>query len=286
MRLMLRHTIGSPITIRTELDPEADRALCDENQLENAILNLAINARDAMPDGGTLTISTSLIREEAGLDLAAGDYVCVAVADTGQGMSCEVLARATEPCFSTKPLGKGTGLGLAQVYGIVRQAGGTMRIESREGVGTIVRLLLPRAGEAAEDEAESARPDAAGPAPGSGARIFVVDDDEDVREFLADALVSLGHRVETLARAEAALAALARGAPDLILVDFAMPGMNGAELAREVRVRFPDLPIVFVTGFAETDQLEGALGPGAPVLRKPFGIDELSAMVAAHLPRS
>jgi PAS domain S-box-containing protein len=286
MRLMLKHSIGSAITIRTALDPEADRALCDENQLENAILNLAINARDAMPDGGILTISTGITQEPDGLDLDAGDYVCVAVADTGQGMTAEVAARATEPFFSTKPLGKGTGLGLAQVYGIVRQAGGTMRIESREGEGTIVRLLLPRAPADARDEAAGeGRAGAAEVAPGSGARIFVVDDDEDVREFLADALISLGHRVETLAGGAQALAALAASAPDLILVDFAMPEMNGAELAREIRARLPDLPIVFVTGFAESDQLEGALGPDVPVLRKPFGIDDLAAMVAGQLTR-
>jgi PAS domain S-box-containing protein len=286
MRLMLRHTIGSAITVRTELNPAADRAVCDENQLENAILNLAINARDAMPDGGTLTISTGLSRQEDSLDLEAGDYVCVCVADTGQGMTPEVLARATEPFFSTKPLGKGTGLGLAQVYGIVRQSGGTLRIESEEGVGTMVRLLLPRADEAEEDKAESGRPDAADPPPGTGARIFVVDDDEDVREFLADALISLGYRVEMLPGAEAALAALAQEVPDLILVDFAMPGMNGAELAREARRLYPQLPIVFVTGFAESDQLDDALGAGAPVLRKPFGMDDLSAVVTAHLPRT
>ena len=158
MRLMLKHTIGSAITIRTELGAEAGRALCDENQLENAILNLAINARDAMPEGGTLTISTSLSAEKDGLDLDAGDYVCIAVADTGQGMTREVLARATEPFFSTKPFGKGTGLGLAQVYGIARQSGGTLRIESEEGEGTIVRLLLPHAaGELAAEGADGGR---------------------------------------------------------------------------------------------------------------------------------
>ncbi|HYD14728.1 MAG TPA: PAS domain S-box protein [Allosphingosinicella sp.] len=284
MRLMLRHTIGSAITVRTELREEVDRAICDENQLENAILNLAINARDAMPDGGTLTISTSLVSEDERLDLPPGDYICVCVGDTGHGMAPEVVARATEPFFSTKPLGKGTGLGLAQVYGIVRQSGGALRIESQEGVGTLVRLLLPRAPEAAEGEMESAGPGRAEPAAEGGARIFVVDDDRDVREFLADALVSLGHEVEALPGAEAALGALAQGAPDLMLVDFAMPGMNGAELACAARRLYPSLAIVFVTGFAETDQLEGALGPGAPVLRKPFGMDELAGIVTANLP--
>jgi PAS domain S-box-containing protein len=286
MRLMLRHSLGSPITIHTEIGADAERAVCDENQLENALLNLALNARDAMPDGGTLTIAASLVTEGEASDLAPGDYVCIAVADSGHGMAPDVLARAAEPFFSTKPLGKGTGLGLAQVYGIARQSGGTLRIDSAEGAGTVVRLFLPRAGAEAEVAEADRAGSAAGPAPGSGVSILVVDDDEDVREFLADALISLGHRVEMFPGAEAALAALAKGAPDLLLADFAMPGMNGAELAREARRLYPDLPIVFVTGFAESDQLEGALGPGAPVLRKPFGMDELAAVVTANLPRS
>jgi CheY-like chemotaxis protein len=286
MRLMLKHSIGSAITIETRLGPDAGRALCDENQLENAILNLAINARDAMPEGGTLTIATSRVAEPDGLDLDAGDYVRIAVSDNGHGMSSEVLVRATEPFFSTKPFGKGTGLGLAQVYGIARQSRGTLRIESREGEGTIVELLLPHfSGEVAAEAAggESAAGNAPEPAR-AGARILVVDDDADVRDFIADVLVELGHRVETLDCAEAALEALAKGAPDLALLDFAMPGMNGAQLAREARSLHPDLPILFVTGFAESDQLEGALGGDVAVLRKPFGVDELSAAVAAHIP--
>ncbi len=283
MRLMLEHTLGGAIAVRTMLDPDAGLALCDENQLENAILNLAINARDAMPDGGTLTVATGLSREPDSIDIEAGDYVRIAVADTGQGMTAEVAARAVEPFFSTKPLGKGTGLGLAQVYGIVRQSGGTLRIESREGEGTVVSLLLPRA-EGGEEESEAEGTGGHVPAAQAGARVLVVDDDADVREFLADSLVSLGHRVETLAGAEQALEALESGIPDLMLIDFAMPGMNGAELAREVRARFPGLPIVFVTGFAETDQIEAACGAEVPVLRKPFGIDELAATVAAQVP--
>jgi len=285
MRLMLRHTIGGAITIQTELGAEADRALCDENQLENAILNLAINSRDAMPEGGRLTISTSLTREAEELDLEAGDYICIAIADTGHGMASEVLARATEPFFSTKPFGKGTGLGLAQVYGIARQSRGTLRIASKEGEGTIVRLLLPRvAGDILADGVggEAAAPEAEREAAES-AHILVVDDDADVRDFLADILRSLDHRVDTFDCADAALEALAGGVPDLILLDFAMPGMNGAELAREARLLHPKLPIIFVTGFAESDQLEAALGSDVPVLKKPFGVEELTRMVAGQL---
>jgi PAS domain S-box-containing protein len=283
MRAMLRHTIGRAVTVRTELNEAADRALCDENQLENALLNLAINARDAMPGGGTLTISTKRVREEDGVDLDAGDYVCISVADDGQGMSAEVLARATEPFFSTKPFGKGTGLGLAQVYGIARQSGGTLRIESEEGKGTIVHLLLPHVGEADGAEARQGETPPAAVARGPGGHILVVDDDADVRNFIADVLADLGHRVETVEGAETALSALADARPDLLLVDFAMPGMNGAQLAREARQLHPGLPIVFVTGFAESDQLEAALGSEVAVLRKPFGIDGLTAIVAAHM---
>jgi CheY-like chemotaxis protein len=163
-----------------------------------------------------------------------------------------------------------------------------LRIESREGEGTIVRLLLPRiAGELLGHGAggEAAAPaEAAASAERPSARILIVDDDADVRAFLADILITLGHRVETVECADAALASLAEAAPDLALLDFAMPGMNGAELARAARKLHPGLPIVFVTGFAESDQLEGALGSDVPVLKKPFGVEELAAIIAAHLP--
>jgi CheY-like chemotaxis protein len=200
-------------------------------------------------------------------------------------MTPEVLARATEPFFSTKPFGKGTGLGLAQVYGIARQSRGTLRIESEEGLGTIVRLLLPHAAAGAVDEVEVETVGTAPESPAApAARIMVVDDDEDVRDFIAEILVDLGHRVEMLGSAEAALGALAAaGPPDLMLLDFAMPGMNGAQLAREARRLHPELPIVFVTGFAESEQLEAALGGEVAVLRKPFGIAELTRAIGAHV---
>lgn len=232
-----------------------------------------------------LAISTRLVEEPNGPDLEAGTYVAIEVADTGQGMSPEILARAMEPFFSTKPLGKGTGLGLAQVYGIAHQSGGTMRLESEEGRGTRVRILLPRAdGDAASAEGKTTAPAAAAPA--RRARIFLLDDDADVRLFLEDTLDGLGHRVRAFASAEEALAAIAEGAPDLLLVDFAMPGRNGAEVAKEARGRHPDLPVVFVTGFAESEKIEAALGPDVAVLRKPFGIDELAATVEAALRES
>ncbi len=285
MRQILEHTIGAGIEIRTDFDDRAGRAICDENQLENAILNLAINPRDAMPGGGVLSIATACAEEEGGPDVEPGAYVCVTVEDDGEGMAPDVLARAVEPFYTTKPVGKGTGLGLAQIYGIAQQSGGTLRIESEEGKGTTVHILLPRA--AAGDE-EAGDEEGGGEAPGEEpragcARIMVVDDDPDVRGFLADALDELGHKVTACDCAEAALEEIDRAVPDLILLDFAMPGMNGAEVARQIRSRRPALPIVFVTGYAESEQLEAALGGGVQLLRKPFSVDDLVAAIAANV---
>ncbi|MGQ0660027.1 PAS domain S-box protein [Sphingosinicella sp.] len=277
---ILSHSIGAGIEIRMALAAGAP-ALCDENQLENAILNLAINARDAMPDGGVLAISTDLTCEPACPDLPEGDYVRISVADTGSGMPPEVASRAIEPFFTTKPFGQGTGLGLAQVYGIARQAGGTLRIESDEATGTTVHVILPQAGQAAADE-ERAAP--GGPTPRMpAARILIVDDDPDVRAFLAGAVTDLGHAVREAVDGPAALAALDDGAPDLMLVDFAMPGMNGAEVARAARRKFPALPIIFVTGFAQSDQLDAGFAD-VPLLKKPFGIAALANAIRAALP--
>jgi len=280
MGRILHHTIGPKVEITYALDPGVGHAVCDANQLENAILNLAINARDAMPEGGRLTIRTSLHDEPEGPDLKAGTYVCIAVEDDGTGMPQHVLARATEPFFSTKPVGKGTGLGLAQVYGIAHQSGGTVRIESREGAGTKVHILLPHLAVDARDAAPSdgMRSEPAS-APAAPADILVIDDDPDVRQFLTHALVELGHRVVACDCAEAGLDRLNRAEADLVLIDFAMPGMNGAQLARTIRANRPEQRIVFVTGYAESEQLEGAVGAEVEVLRKPFSIDQLVMMV-------
>jgi CheY-like chemotaxis protein len=197
-------------------------------------------------------------------------------------MGEEVLARAVEPFYSTKPMGKGTGLGLAQVYGIARQSGGTLRIESQVGEGTRVDILLPvvappaRAAQGAERAAVPAQAR-------RSATVLVVDDDTDVRDFLGDSLEALGHTVHRAGGGEEALALLQHEQPDLALIDYAMPGMHGADVARLARDILPGMPIVFVTGYAETEQLEAALGPGAPVLRKPFTVDELADAVEGNL---
>jgi PAS domain S-box-containing protein len=282
MEMLLRHSIGSAIRIETLLEEEAGHALCDPNQLENALLNLAINARDAMPDGGTLTISTARTRVEEGLDVDAGEFVQLCVADTGSGMTEEVRARATEPFYSTKPIGKGTGLGLAQVYGIAQQSGGTLRIDSAPGEGTRVHILLPAAPAPKEEAAPAVAVRAPQPSR-SGAMVLVVDDDPEVRDFLLGSLDSLGHGAVAADGWKEGLARLEDSAPDIVLLDYAMPEMHGADLARAIRERRPSLPIVFVTGYAETEQLEAALGPGVQVLRKPFAVADLAAAIEREL---
>ncbi|MBA3675955.1 MAG: PAS domain S-box protein [Sphingosinicella sp.] len=287
MKSLLSHTIGSEVKVETRLSADGRYGICDANQLENAILNLAINARDAMPDGGTLTISTGRTFLSDEPDVEPGDYICVSVADTGTGMTPEVLARATEPFFSTKPTGKGTGLGLAQVYGIARQSGGTLRIESEAGKGTIVHLLLPSvAGDerSASETAKTERPAVVQSQP-AGASILVVDDDPDVRDFLNDILQNLGHKVVTAASGEEGLDRLGEQEPDLMLLDYAMPTMNGAEVARAARKSHPNMPIIFVTGYAESEQIDRALEGDAAILRKPFGMADLAALLEQKLPR-
>ena len=283
MRDMLRHTIGADVAIETALAAEVSHALCDANQLENAVLNLAINARDAMPDGGTLTISTSHVEVGSAPDLDGGAYVRVSVCDTGEGMPADVLQRAVEPFFSTKPVGKGTGLGLAQVYGIAHQSGGTLRIESEVGRGTTVHILLPTAVAEAPDPGSGDGEVRSQMSDGTSATVLVVDDDNDVREFLAVSLDSLGYNVVEASSGREGLDKLAARAPDLILLDYAMPGMHGGEVARAARLSHPHVPIVFVTGYAATDQIVAALGHDVPMLRKPFSVAQLAATVEEHL---
>jgi CheY-like chemotaxis protein len=281
---LLRRTLGSTVRLRFSLDGERMPVLSDPTQLEMAVLNLAINARDAMPDGGELGFATSVRRLTGDLELADGEYVELAVSDTGTGMSPDVVARAFDPFFTTKGVGKGTGLGLSQVYGIARQTGGAVRIESRVGEGTTVRLLLPRTELAlrAGPEAEAAD----GAPIVRAAKVLVVDDDPDMRRMLVESLDALGYRVTEAADGPAALDALDAAAPDVLMVDFAMPGMNGAEVARAARQRRPDLPVVFASGYSDTAAIEAAAGPDTPLLRKPFRIADLQAVLAAALDRS
>ncbi|MEJ7686915.1 MAG: ATP-binding protein [Variovorax sp.] len=284
MRDLLNRTLGPSVRVSFDLEPDALRVLGDETQLEMAVLNLAINARDAMPQGGELTIATRRCRVDADPEVQAGDYVALSVADTGCGMAPDVAARAFDPFFTTKGIGKGTGLGLSQVYGMVRQAGGTVRIHSRPGAGTTIRLLLRCTGMTAA----LADANAAGKIDGMprSATVLVVDDDPDVRRFLADSLDALGYRALEAEDGPAGIAALDRFGPDAMIVDFAMPGMTGAEVAREAHARRPALPIIFASGFSETAAIEEVAGKNTPILRKPFRVDELHAALVDALRRA
>ncbi|KAB8315379.1 PAS domain S-box protein [Tolypothrix campylonemoides VB511288] len=283
MRELLARTLGPMVRLRVEPGAADAGVLSDATQLEMAVLNLAINARDAMSDGGDLRIRTRPVRIDGDAELEAGEYVTIEVSDTGSGMPPDVLARAFDPFFTTKPVGQGTGLGLSQVYGIARQAGGTARVESRAGHGTSVRLLLPRTSLPVQDA--GAAP-AASPAAAAHrrARVLVVDDD-DMRGVLVDALEAMGYAVVAAADGASGLQALERAAPDALIVDFAMPGMTGADVVREVRARHPSLPVLFASGYSDTAAIEAAAGRDARVLRKPFRVDELRLLLDEVLGR-
>jgi signal transduction histidine kinase len=290
---LLARTVGPLIELRLLADPAVRPAIADANQLELALLNLAINARDAMPEGGRLTITTGLqvIAPDQGgdgkRDISPGRYVVVSVADTGAGMPPKVLARAMEPFFTTKRIGQGTGLGLSQVYGIVTQSGGDVRIESSPGHGTTVRILLPEARRAARPDSSMTIDPAGVPGAEQGplGSVLVIDDDEDVRRIFVAGLEAYGYRVHEAADGPVALHMLERGMTvDVAVVDFAMPAMNGAAVAQAARRLRPGLPIVFASGYADTAAVDAV--PGATILRKPIQIAELAEAVRRILPIS
>jgi signal transduction histidine kinase/ActR/RegA family two-component response regulator len=278
---MLARTIGQHVRVETRLEPKLWKALADPTQLEVMILNLAINSRDAMPAGGRLTISTGNVEEvPAGLstELSPGEYVAIAVSDTGSGMQPGVLARAFEPFFTTKEQGKGTGLGLAQLYGFAKQSGGTARIESREGEGTTVTIYLPRTRELAAPVALATVEQRAT----QRARILVVDDDDDVRQVAAALIEEIGYEVMAVGSGEAALQALSGGGFAMLVTDVVMPGMSGVDLARQVRALQPRLPILFASGYADV-QTFGEELTDESVLKKPYRIAEVAARIADML---
>jgi signal transduction histidine kinase len=281
MRELLARTLGPNIDLRLDMDKVRAPVLSDPTQLEMAVLNLAINARDAMPEGGTLTIRKHVVQMENDPELAPGEYVELSVSDNGTGMPAEIAARAFDPFFTTKNVGEGTGLGLSQVYGIARQAGGTARISTRPGDGTTVSLFLRRTTMLAE--AEEPEPIANLHGAARSATILIVDDDAGMRQVLAESLDVLGYTVISAASGPEGMEMVrARGIPDLAIIDFAMPGMNGAELAAAVRNMAPDLPILFASGYANTDAL-GNLAEDGAMLRKPFGLEELRLAVERRL---
>lgn len=254
--------------------------MADANQLEMAILNLAVNARDAMPDSGVLTISAARTSVQPGhrSKLRPGHYVCLSVKDTGTGMDEATLARAVEPFFSTKGIGKGTGLGLSMVHGLVSQLGGGLTITSRLGQGTTVELWLPISTVAVEDGGQPAR---AAPTPKAQGTALLVDDEDFVRLSTADMLMDMGYEVVEAHSAEEALRLVNEGLhPDLVVTDHLMPGMTGLDLARDLRTSRPNLPVLIVSGYAQMD----GIAPGFPRLTKPFRAAELAASLAALVP--
>ena len=288
---LLRRTLGATIKLETVLGGGLWLIHVDANQLESAILNLAVNARDAMPEEGRLTIETanylldeSYARQHG--DVPPGQYVLIAVTDTGTGMAPEVLARAFDPFFTTKEVGKGTGLGLSMVYGFVKQSGGHVKIYSEPGQGTSIKVYLPRfygAEDAPEqrDERAPARPD------GSGEMVLVVEDEESVRTLTAESLRELGYEVIEADSAAAALRALdANPRVALLFTDIVMPDMNGRKLADEALKRRPDLRVIYTTGFTRNAVVHnGVLDPGVNFLAKPFTLQQLGDKVREVLAR-
>jgi PAS domain S-box-containing protein len=286
MTELLGRSLGETVRIDTQLTEGVWHAIADPSQLENAVLNLSVNARDAMPGGGTLTLhtgNTTLDLEEATrMGVAPGDFVCIAVTDTGSGMPPEVAARAFDPFFTTKSVGKGTGLGLSQVFGFVGQLGGHAALETRLGEGTTVRLLLPRSSEAPAPAAERRLPDVE--ARGEHHEtVMVVEDEDRVRNFSVEALRELGYSVVHAASGREALAILDAGRrADLLFTDVVMPEMNGPELAREASARLPGLRVLYTSGYTRDALPEGSM-LGGGVVAKPFDIATLAARVRAAL---
>jgi CheY-like chemotaxis protein len=288
MEDLLHRTLGEQIELESSLAADLWTALTDANQLESALLNLAINARDAMPAGGRLTIETANTRLDAADtslqdDVEPGEYVIVSVSDTGTGMQPDVAAKAIDPFFTTKPVGEGTGLGLSMIYGFVKQGRGHLRIYSEVGQGTTVKLYLPRALQNAVDlvprTIETPR--------GRGETILIVEDDATVRLILSDVLEELGYNVLVASDARPAIPLLQSDQRiDLMVSDVVLPHINGRKLAEIARACRPDLRVLFVTGYAENATFRGDfLDPGMDMLTKPFALDALGAKVREMIER-
>ena len=275
---MLRSSLGPNIQILTQFDADLPPTRVDPNQLELALLNLALNARDAMPRGGTLTISArrALVATGEIPGLAAGQYVCIAERDTGVGMDEVTAKRATEPFFTTKGPGRGTGLGLSMVDGLVAQSGGAMRITSRLGAGTAIAMWLPMSAPEMIEEVGVGRPLRAEEL--RACRVLVVDDDPIVAAGTAAMLEDLGHSAIEAASAEIALQVLnSKPGIDFVITDQAMPGMTGTELAARIRRRWPTIPVVLASGYPDlpADELD------LPRLSKPYRQEELARLLAS-----
>jgi CheY-like chemotaxis protein len=281
---LIRRTIGESIAVETVLAGGLWRVEIDAHQLENALLNLAVNARDAMPEGGKLTIETANAHLDEGYadrypELDAGQYVALCVTDTGTGMSADVITRAFEPFYTTKPIGQGTGLGLSQVYGFVKQSGGHVKLYSEVGEGTTVKIYLPRMSRQVEEEEEPLFPLA--PTGDKHEVVLVVEDDDDVRLFTTESLRELGFSVVQAHDAPSALKLLElRPEVQLIFTDVGLPGMNGAQLVAAARALRPDIKVLFTTGYARNAIVhQGRLDPGVELITKPFTRVQLASRI-------
>jgi len=289
MEELFRRTLGEQIDLFTSLQDDTWKATTDANQLENAVLNLVINARDAMPAGGKLTIeTTNIVLSESDLavgeTLRAGSYVVVAVSDTGIGMSEDTIERAFEPFFTTKPIGQGTGLGLSMIYGFAQQSGGHVRIYSKVDMGTTIKLYLPATLEGSADQDADIVQDVLPPR-GEGETVLVVEDDESVRMLVVDVLNELGYRViEAIDGATALPAIESRQRIDLLISDVGLPGLNGRQLAEIAIAARPTLKVLFITGYAATAASRADfLAPGMDMITKPFALDDLAQKVREML---
>jgi PAS domain S-box-containing protein len=268
---VLSRTLGGSIQVQLDLAPSLWPVEVDSTQLETALLNAAFNARDAMPNGGTITLATATRRD------AEGEWVCVSLTDNGEGMSEEVLARVFEPFFTTKPVGKGTGLGLSQIHGFAAQSGGRAEIESEPGRGTTIRLILPRTRKSGNAE----RGEAIAVGESEHFTVLLVEDNDHVREFATTLLTDLGHKVIPADGCEAALALMERHPVDILFTDVVMPGKSGVELARAARARRPGLPVLLASGYS--DEIIAGAGAEFEFVHKPYDAQQLGhALVAAH----
>jgi len=282
MKDLLEISAGPSVAVELDLCDSPASVVVDASQLEMAVLNLAVNSRDAMPDGGTLHISTC-IRHQADSDaqLKSGEYVVVTVRDTGGGIPTALLSKVFDPFFTTKPLGSGTGLGLSQVYGFARQSGGVAFIKSDLGTGTTVEMYFPVAPADAKDQMEIlAAPFA--PHRVKARNILVVEDDAEVRRVIVECLGLIGYAVSEARNGAEGLAAIAASKPDLMVVDYAMPDMTGAEVISRARELVGEFPVILATGYADMAAVERLAGKPA-ILRKPFDINSLGTAVAFAL---
>ena len=275
MAELIASTSGPRVKVGVEMADDLPPVRADRNQLELAVLNLAVNARDAMPDGGSLTVSASVdkVAGDHRSGLAEGRYVRLSVSDTGVGMDETVIKRAIEPFFSTKGVGKGTGLGLSMVHGLAAQLGGALALQSKRGLGTNVELWLPISEEAAERATSEDRLEPKG----NLGRVLLVDDEELVRASTADMLIDMGYSVIEVSSGEDALEWLSGGeGADLVVTDHLMPGISGVDLARQVQKKWPKMPLMVISGYAEVE----GIAPDLPRLTKPFRQSELANILA------